>query len=200
MIVQIKDVVPIDSGNAVKLKVEIRSAENSERKQLYISASQYYDCGRPEAGEITEELYGRLESMSQMYDAIRKGAYLLSYSASNKSNLKRKLISKGISEQNASLAVDYLTDKGYIDELSQVKRLILRMADRNKYGKRRIASELYAKGYAREVISEAFDSFEDEIDFEENKKELVRAKFEGQNIKDPKVKQKIYSLLRRYGY
>lgn len=200
MIVEIKDVVPIDSGNAVKLKVEIRSAENSERKQLYISASQYYDCGRPEAGEITEELYDRLESMSQMYDAIRKGAYLLSYSASNKSNLKRKLISKGISEQNASLAVDYLTDKGYIDELSQVKRLILRMADRNKYGKRRIASELYAKGYAREVISEAFDSFEDEIDFEENKKELVRAKFEGQNIKDPKVKQKIYSLLRRYGY
>ena len=138
--------------------------------------------------------------MSQMYDAIRKGAYLLSYSASNKSNLKRKLISKGISEQNASLAVDYLTDKGYIDELSQVKRLILRMADRNKYGKRRIVSELYAKGYAREVISEAFDSFEDEIDFEENKKELVRAKFKGQNIKDPKVKQKIYSVLSRYGY
>ncbi len=200
MIVEIRDVVPVDSGNAVKLKVEISSAENTEKKQLYISASQYYDCGRPEAGLITEEFYDRLESMSQMYDAIRKGAYLLSYSASNKSNLKRKLVSKGISDENALLAVEYLSDKGYIDELSQVKRLILRMAEKNRYGKRRIVSELYAKGYAREIISEAFESVEDEIDFESNKKELVRMKFEGQNVKDPKVKQKIYSLLRRYGY
>lgn len=200
MIVEIKSVVPIDSGNAVKLKVEISSGENIEKKQLIISASQYFDCGRPEAGQITEEFYDRLESMAEMYGAVRKGAYLLSYSASNKSNLKRKLITKGISGENASLAVEYLSDKGYIDELSQVKRLILRMTDRNRYGKRRIISELFAKGYARDIISEAFDSLDDEIDFEINKKELVREKFEGQDMTDPKVKQKIYSLLRRYGY
>lgn len=200
MIVEIKSVVPIDSGNTVKLKVEMRSDDNTEIKQLYISSSQYYDCGRPQEGQITEEFYDRLETMSQMYDAVRKGAYLLGYSASNKSRLLRKLVSKGISEENASLAVEYLSDKGYIDELSQVKRLILRMADKNMYGKRRIISELFAKGYAREIISEAFESIEDDIDFESNKKELVRAKFEGQDIHDPKVKQKIYSLLRRYGY
>jgi regulatory protein len=198
--VEITDVIAVDSGNSVRLKVEICDRDKTDKRQLIISSSQYYDCGMIHPGIIDEEMFERLFEMANTYAAIRKGAELLGYSAANKTSLIRKLKERGFSHDNATQAVDYLSDKGYIDELAQAEKLIIRYAKRNLYGRRRIEAELFAKGYSRDVINDAFDSTDSDIDYEENKKKLIKTKFAGSDLSDFAVKQKVYSLLRRYGY
>lgn len=200
MKVEITDVAAVDFGDSVRIKVEITSNDNVDKRQFLISSEQYYELGMLRPCIISEDIFDKISEMSEIYSCIRKGSELLSYAVSNKSTLVRKLRVRGYSNENAALAVEYLSDKGYIDEVSQAEKLILRYAQKNLYGKRRIAAELFSKGYSKETVNEAFENVSSDIDFDDNKKKLVKIKFAGQDISDFSVKQKVYSLLKRYGY
>lgn len=200
MILKITEVIPMDGGSAVRLRLTISDGIHTENKALTLSDEQYFDCGRPKAGEISGELCEKLEALSAQHAAVRYGAYLLGYAPASRAALKRKLTSRGISPDDAGAAAQELAEHGYIDEEKQAVRLILRYANSNLYGRRRIEAELFHRGYARETVTAAFDACVDELDFDKNKKELIRRKFAGQVLSDPAVKQKVFALLRRYGY
>lgn len=199
----IEDVTPVHSGAGVKLSISLSSGENSEERELTISADKYFSLGKPVAGtELDEAFYEVLEDEAKLYDAVNRGLYLLSFGDNNQFQLVRKLRERGHSKEHAVQAAQYLASRGYINEDEQILERILYLANKKLYGKRRIISELYSKGYSKELISEAFCVCEDDIDFEQNKQQLLLQKFGSSKPKpnDRAEYNKIMGFLFRYGY
>ena len=86
---------------------------------------------------------------------------------------------------------------GYINEHDQLLRFVLRLANQNLYGERKIYPYLIARGYEREDIENAISELlcEDELDFEAVKERLLREK-----VSDGDDKKKIRALLYKYGH
>lgn len=129
--------------------------------------------------------------------AKQKGLSILAYSAYSARATKNKLIQKGFSEEIADYAVEYLTEKGYIDEKRDATRLCEALI-KKKYGRKRIISSLCAKGYGDEAVIAA-EEFLEKVDFTELCREVIKIKF-GQFPKDRAEMQKAIAKLVALGY
>ena len=68
------------------------------------------------------------------------------------------------------------------------------------WGKKRIASGLYEKGYASEDVAVAMNALDDMgIDFAENCRLLVEKRY-GDVPRDPNGRRRLYAALAQYGY
>ncbi len=133
----------------------------------------------------------------ELLRAKQKGLAILGYSAYSARATKMKLMQKGFSEEIADAAVEYLAEKGYIDEKRDAIRLCESLI-RKKYGRKRIISSLCAKGYGEEAVIAAED-FLDGVDFTELCREVIKIKF-GQLPKDRAEMQKAIAKLVALGY
>ena len=125
---------------------------------------------------------------------------ILEYGDNNTASLKKKLRMKGISSDAADFAVEKAEEMGYIDDASLLREDILRAANGKLYGKRRIFAEMMSKGYKREDISAALEILEGEIDYAENKKQLILRKYGEKRPESAEEAAKIKAFLYRYGY
>ena len=190
------------AGIAIKLSLSSDTGERSEG-ELIISFEDYSDFSECiKVGEITEELFSVLEEKGRIYSAYSCGTYLLGFGECSKKKLVTKLLRRGHDRESAETAADMLARAGYIDEYELVHQAMLHACLDKCYGRRRIIAELYEKGFAREVIQEAFRLFEGELDYEGAKKKLLRTKFGSEDPipTDIKEKQKIMNTLYRYGH
>ena len=114
-------------------------------------------------------------SAEEIERAKQKGLLLLGYGAVSAGAMKIKLVQKGFSEEISGAAVEYLEEKGYIDEKRDAVRLCESLV-RKKYGRKRILSSVRAKGYGESALFVA-DEYLDGIDFTELCVLAIRSKF-----------------------
>ena len=153
MKIEIISVSALDEGAEILLTVKISNGEGrGEKRKLLLFTEQYLEMGLCRGAVIDADTFDELEKLSRECKAIRKGTDLLAYSASSKVRLAQRLRSKGIDKESAENAADRLQKLGVINEQADIERLV--HSDLKKlWGKKRIYSDLSAKGYDREIIS-----------------------------------------------
>lgn len=189
-------------GSAVMLVFSLSVGDNSEETKLYISAEDYARAGRPAPGEIySESGFDEMCALSQAYEAENKAMYLLSFGDCSRRALVRKLTARGIGREAAADAAQALSEKGLINEDAQLDRKIHDCAENKLWGKRRIVQFLMSKGFDRDGINSAMEKAVETIDFEKQKKLLIRRSFgAGYAPQSYEEKAKLRAFLYRYGY
>lgn len=150
----IKDV--LTNQNLIFLKIEDDEGVFKVTVAKEFAPPFSLDKGR----QIEEEELFELTEASKKTFAVLKALDALSYSNHSRQSLVSKLTAKyKIEKEYAVAAADYAVSKGYIDEVSQAKREAALAIKTKGRGKKRIALDLMAKGYSKDAVCEALDSF-----------------------------------------
>ena len=169
----------------------------TEKRKLLLFTEQYLELGIRKGSVLDEMAFDKLEELSKKCVAVRKGADLLSYSASSKTRLAQRLRAKGIDKESATEAAEHLEKIGLIDEEVDVERQVSSCL-KKLWGRRRIYRELCAKGYDRSIVEAEVSKLDEEL-MVENCVALL-AKKHKTIPDDPEVRKKIVASLVRYGY
>ena len=200
MQISISSICARSGGEEIEISFLITSEDgvNTDRQSFIISSSQYLVI-MPQKGEANEEIYDEISHASGVWEATKKGIFLLGYGACSERALLMKLYSKGFDKEIAAEAVEQIVLMGLLRAGDDASRLAEQMT-KKLWGKKRIISALYEKGYSAEAVEIAINSLEDSgLDFEENCKKLVRKKYSGAEL-GREGQSKLYAALSRYGY
>ena len=112
--------------------------------------------------------------------------------------MRKRLIGKGESAENAEEAVAWLVELGYIND-SDYASLIVNHYSGKGYGVSRIRDELYKRGIPRDLWDDKLASL-DEEDMTDSALEFLRKKLRGSEDKDD-LRRASDALVRRgYSY
>ena len=143
--------------------------------------------------ELTEEELEKIRTANAKASAKARAVRILSASSVSSADLRRRLVEKGETEENADEAVAWLQDLKLLDDLETARQLA-RNAARKGYGEARIRDILYRKGIDRELWSEAMEGLpspDGAID------EFLAQRFRGQRPDRAEIKRASDALLRR---
>jgi len=199
IIALIKKQISADKST-VDFSIVLSSGEKEEKKKLTLLYEDACEFSFDIPCNITKEEYTDLLYYGERYSALMAAFRILEYGDNSTASLKKKLRMKGISSDAADFAVEKAEEMGYIDDASLLREDILRAANGKLYGKRRIFAEMMSKGYKREDISAALEILEGEIDYAENKKQLILRKYGEKRPESAEEAAKIKAFLYRYGY
>lgn len=198
MEIRITAVSARSGGEEFEVCFELSNGEHAEKRSLMISSSQYLVLC-PQQGVCDEQTFDEIKYASDVWCATKRGIFILGYGACSEKALAAKLVSKGFGRDIAAEAVRAIVAKGLLRPADDAARAAEKMA-KKLWGKRRIISALYEKGYSAEAVSKAIFALEDGgVDFEENCKRLAREKYSATEL-DVGEQTKVYSALSRYGY
>ena len=139
-----------------------------------------------------------LEALAEKLKAIKYASYILGIGDKSEKQLRQKLKTKGYSANAIDSAFEVLRRNGYLCDKKTCKRKCELLANGKLFGRRRIISELMAKGYPYSLCESTVDNAQ--IDFEENLELLYEKISKGENLLDWEQKKKISDKLLRYGY
>lgn len=111
--------------------------------------------------------------------------------------IKRRIMQKGFTGEEADDAVAYLCDHGYIDDYVYAEKFIKDAIHLKRHGKGRIRFELLKKGVDRNLVDSLLASVE--IDETEALLDMMERKFQNVEI-DYKTKDKIRRYFAAKGY
>ena len=177
---------------------ELSDGAHSQRETFILDGRSVADLGL-KVGECDRELFDTVSHSADVYYAVKRGVNILGYGVCSKKMLVRKLVAKGIAPEAAREAAEELVRRGYMDPQADAAREAQRGALK-LWGQRRIAAELFKKGYTEEDIRSALYALEDEgVDFTEICAERIRRSTDDMPA-DPKQRQKLIASLQRYGF
>lgn len=162
-----------------KKRIQIGILDESEEATYTLSESTYLELGCPVAGlEISDRTLGTVRFEDECYRALRRAMGYLSTSDKSRFELKMKLLRAGISAEAADIALDRLSELGYLDESRQLERAVEREANYKLRGRYYIVRKLSSKGYSHSAISRAIERLTDrgEVDFKANFEILAEKK------------------------
>lgn len=191
--------VPSTSGNEITV-----TGEDSNRYTLTAGDYRRFGLPTPENGgayplEIDEERYDALVLYAEKLNALKYlQGYIASYGEKSEKKLAEKARANGFTRESTELALAVLRDFGVVNEPEACRNRIEGYAREKLYGRYRIRTELYGKGYRRDTIDAALEDCD--IDFFELAKELYRKLTKNGVPDDPKEKKRIADKMTRYGY
>jgi regulatory protein len=132
-------------------------------------------------------------------DAIRYAYRLLSYRDRSEKELADKLKRKGFSEETIQQAINYLSEKGFINDAALALSLRRIAEDARLLGNRGVRIFLHRRGISRELINDVFTG--DDPDEIIRAEKVVSKKLKAvENYSDEEIKKKIWRSLVRKGY
>lgn len=114
------------------------------------------DFGLRPGMELPAEELTRLKEAAAAASAKERAVRIVSASSVTRKELRRRLVQKGESEENAEAAVSWLSGLDLLDDLETAKQLV-RSAGRKGYGRARARQILYQKGVDRSLWDEALE-------------------------------------------
>ena len=187
-----------ESPAGISVSILIGTADNYETTE-YLISREFWQWGRLQNGsDITEEDFLGMDRSAALSRAIARMKGILSYSGVSHRMLIQKLKGYDFSEEICTTAADYAVEHGMVREDVQVEHAVDTYLRRKYWGRRRIAAELSAKGYPREVIESALADIPEE-DFMHALHVILERKY-GEIPADPQEKQKMILSLLRMGY
>lgn len=131
-------------------------------------------------------------------NALKHAFRLLGYRDRSEKEMCEKLLQKGFSEKVALEAVDYLKDKGFIDDRRFAEILRKNAVERKHLGKRGTRSYLMNKGIAVDI---AEDILGDDEDYLDAAKSFVEKKLRNMKVYDGEtMKGRLWGMLSRRGF
>lgn len=162
-------------------------------EKLGLRVGQVYD--RVVAGEIETALG---------YDKARKAAMgVITRRMIGSDELRQRLRGKGHVEGAVEKVIDWLTEKGYLDDLSYARAVVRGQTTRKPAGRRLLEQKLYIKKLPRGIIQQVLDEAEEANDpTEEARKLAKKLNCSGSytRLEPRKRKQRLYAALARRGF
>ena len=165
---------PDDKQKRVRICID---CDGDESTVFNISFSTYTSLGSPTRGNIiSEKNFSDIKFEDETYRALKKAVTYLTAADKSRYELKAKLISQGFSRDACDVAIEKCVSYGYLDEASQVERLVEREANYKLRGRYHIKRKLMAKGYSSSDVDHAIARLVEcgEIDFDANFESLAQ--------------------------
>ncbi len=200
MIIIITALVAQNGGAETAIKIELSDGAHSEMQQHTVLTTQYAEL-HIKKGEISRDKYEEIVRASEVCSAYKKGISLLSYSSTSQKNLCYKLKSRGFDDEISAEAVAMLKDRSYLNDDSACEREAEKCI-RKLWGKNRIISHLYSKGFGESAVRSVQPIFE-ATDFETNCKKLLQRDYKhrlAEAKEDKAAMTKLVAALTRMGY
>ncbi len=176
----------------------ISNGTETQSERLVVSAATVADL-RLTVGDCNKACFDAVLVAAQKHEATRRALSLLSFGRQSPKALVRKLVQKGIDRETATEAVKALIRRGYLNPRADAYAEATACVAKG-WGRTRITSSLYEKGYAAPIVKEALDRLDDDgVDYAENCAALMRRRFPDRPT-DPRERAKMYAALARYGY
>ena len=146
--------------------------------------------------------------MTNDYDRARDFAVrYLGRAPRTRRQLRDKLTDKEFSTEAIDNVIQFLTQKGYLDDVTFAKNYISHKTRINNYGRRRIIVGLLQKGVSKEDIRAAYNQTNEDDSTGDETAAATRAlakRTARKNINeiknDPKEKQRLVAFLMRRGF
>ena len=195
--VEITSVAPRSGGDEFAVTFSVANDEgNAEQKSFIISAEQYI-LFSPKVGNSSLAECEIIERADEVFRATKKAIFLLGYGTCSKKRLCQKLCAKGFKKDVACEAVDTIEEKGFLDSVSDAEREAERCFEKS-LGKRRIAAELFSKGYADTSVKKALEHLDEaSADYVSSCASYVKKKYSAPPSSADELKKLYASLLRR---
>ena len=136
--------------------------------------------------------------LSKKLECLRYATYLLGISDKSAKALDGKLRMKGYPEDVRGAAIDTLKKNGLLNDAALCARWVRALADEKYFGPYRIKTELYAKGFDKQLIENALDDAD--IDFDMNALALAEKLTARVKPRDRKELDAFKRKLTRFGY
>ena len=198
MLIRISALCARNSGEEIDVTFEISNGEHTDRQTLTVSSKQYLVLGLCK-GESDETVYDEVVRAAEVWSATKKGISSLGYGACSEKALIGKLVAKGFDKETAAEATQELVAMGLLCAADDAFREAQKQAAK-LWGKKRIVSELYRKGYDSQAISSALDRLEDDgIDFVKSCEKMISKSYR-RMLSEADSQKKLVAALMRYGY
>ena len=180
-----------------KSRVVLGVGDGDGVKRYSVEKSLFESLLLSRGEEVSETVLCEIIDSNNLYRARKKALSQLSISDSSERALVLKLRRAGYSREVAERVGREMVSYGYIDEVRQLTRLVLREANENLRARAAIVPRLAAKGYSAAAICRVLDSLIEsgEISPEENAQRL-REKMLPESASEEEVKKLMY----KYGY
>lgn len=159
------------------------------RTQDYVIA----ELGLSPGQELDEAGLAALKAAAGKASAKVRAVRIVSASGISREELRRRLTQKGETEEDASEAVQWLSDLDLLDDKKTAEQLV-RSAVNKGYGEARIKQILYEKRIPKEFWPEALaqiPAMDDAID------RFLRQRLQGRQPEQKELKRTVDALLRR---
>lgn len=184
----------------VTVHVLMMSQNGFESRELMLPPSVWNGMGYEIPCEISTAETDELFRYEEYYHAYEKALSILSYGDNSAASLKRKLKLKGFSDEAIVYASHAMKAHGYINDAEILNEKVLYLANEKLHGRRRIISELTAKGFLRHDIEDALERCDALISFPKNRRRLVERKYGRVSGFTAEEIVKIKAFLYRNGY
>lgn len=144
---------------------------------------------------LSEDEWKALQAAAEAANARMRAVRIVSSTAVSDKELRRRLVRKGESQENADAAVDWLRDIGAVNDAELAHRIARRCAAKG-YGAARIRQELSVKGVPKEYWDAALENLPEP---DEAIDKFIQQKLRG-SMPDRKEQQKLIDALRRRGH
>ena len=155
-------------------------------------------CAAAQGHPIGEAEYDELHRLAEMTEAVLEAARILSSGDKSERDLRMKLKRK-FSEEAIVSAVHLLKKRGYLDEISQCRRIAEAAVRTKHHGPRRIKTDLMAHGYSGKAAEAAVQAIPEE-DFADALAYNIDRKFPKIEVMDAADVKKAVSALMRLGF
>lgn len=106
------------------------------------------------------------EKIPQEYErALKSALNMLAYAECTSKSLREKLAKKGYEKEAIDFCLDYVINRGFLDEKRYLERFVEYLATKKMYGKRRIGLEIYKKGFSTPLVRQNLPYLLEEYDF-----------------------------------
>ena len=185
-------------ADEVCVSFSISNGSDTQSERLVIAAATVADL-RLSVGDCNEDCFDAVLSAARRYEATKRGLSMLFFGRYSPKALVGKLVQKGIARDVATEAVKDLIRRGYLNPCADA------YAEANAcvakgWGRMRISSSLYEKGYSAMAVREALERLEEDgVDYAEACAALIQRRFPDRPT-DARERAKMYAALARYGY
>ena len=161
--------------------------------KMRVAARVVLDRGLYQGMELSEAELETLRDSARRASARDRAVRIVSATAISEQSLRRRLVQRGETPEDAKEAAAWLRELGAVDDAAMAKTLVRRCLHKG-YGLSRIRQELYQKGIPREHWEEAL---RDLPDMSEAVDRFLSRQFRGTEPDDKAVKKAAAALQRR---
>jgi regulatory protein len=145
----------------------------------------------------------QLREEGEVLAAYDRALDLLAFRARSATELRRRLVQKGIEAPRAEAAVARLVEQGHVDDRAYARAVVRSKALGGGASKRRVGQELARRGVDRQVADDAVAEVwaEEAVDQSETVERLARRRLASlRGLDAPVRRRRLYAFLARRGY
>jgi len=173
----------------------------SNSEKLKISYNVYYMYKISSGMSLSSEQYMELYDESKKFECMERALNRLSTRGYSVDELSRSLKKKNFSEKHIKETLEYMKEKGYLNDYSYSMNFVKDRVKSGKYGKNLIVRDLYKKGIDRNTIKKVMKESGADIVNDDELYMLAMKKYMSLKDKDNSlVKVSNYLLNRGFDY